>query len=158
MTGTPSSIKLQHLLLDYNESVFMGGVNNTTIKKEAVKDGSNYMNGNFVTERQVTQVVIDGKAQEVEKTFKNPDTGIDETSMKVEVDAVANDDDKTRVLWTMNKTTRNLIVEVLGEDETQWIGKQIPIIVSSAQGGKPAVYPNEVEFRKLYGKKQRSLL
>ena len=158
MTGTPSSIKLHHLLLDYHEAGFMGGVNNTTIKKEAVKDGSNYLNGNFVTERQVTQVVIDGTAQEVEKTFKNPDTGIDETSMKVEVDAVANDDDKTRVLWTMNKTTRNLIVEVLGEDETQWIGKQIPIIVSSAQGGKPAVYPNEVEFRKLYGKKQRSLL
>ena len=158
LTGTPLSIKRQDLLLDYNDRNDRRGCIATTIKKEAVKDGANYLNGKFVTERQVTQVVIDGKAQEVEKTFKNPDTGIDETSLKVEVDAVANDDDKTRVLWTMNKTSRNLIVEVLGEDETQWIGKQIPIIVSSAQGGKPAVYPNEVEFRKLYGKKQRSLL
>jgi len=154
MTGTPNSIKLQHLLLDYNN----GGDMKTTIKKEAVKEGGSFLNGSFVTEKAVTKVIVDDRAVEVEKTFKNEKTGEDETKRLVEVYAVANDEEKSRVLWTMNKTSRNLIVDVLGEDETQWIGKEIPIIVSSALGGRPAVYPNEIEFRKLYGKKQRSLV
>tara|TARA_B100000029_G_scaffold335092_1_gene327195 strand:- start:619 stop:1092 length:474 start_codon:yes stop_codon:yes gene_type:complete len=154
--GTPSSIKLQHLLLDNNDSVIIGGVKKTTIKKEAVKEG-NYLNGSFITENEVTEVVIDDQARVVEKTFKNDKTGLDETKSLVEVNCVANDENKTRVLWTMNKTSRNLIVDVLGEDEVKWIGKIIPVVVDASLG-KAAVYPNRVLFQKLHGTKQKELL
>ena len=156
MTGTPPSIKLQHLLLDNNDSVIIGGVKKTTIKKEAVKEG-NYLNGSFITENEVTEVVIDDQARVVEKPFKNDKTGLDETKSLVEVNCVANDENKTRVLWTMNKTSRNLIVDVLGEDEVKWIGKIIPVVVDASLG-KAAVYPNRVLFQKLHGTKQKELL
>ena len=102
-------------------------------------------------------MVIDDQARVVEKTFKNDKTGLDETKSLVEVNCVANDENKTRVLWTMNKTSRNLIVDVLGEDEVKWIGKIIPVVVDASLG-KAAVYPNRVLFQKLHGTKQKELL
>jgi len=154
LTGTPLSIKRQDLLLDYNDRNDCRGCIKT-IEPVPVAEGGNYLKGEFVQDKEITEVVIDGRAEVVEKTFTDKATGKEETKQLVEVDVVCNNDDKSRVLWTMNATSRNMMCEILGTDETKWIGKEIPIIVDTSN--KNAIFPNRVVFKKRYAKKQETL-
>lgn len=151
LTGTPLSIKRQDLLLDYNDQKDRRRCSLI----EQVPVAGNYLKGEFVQEKEITEVVIDGRAEVVERTFTDKATGKEETKQLVEVDVVCNNDDKSRVLWTMNATSRNMMCEILGTDETKWIGKEIPIIVDTSN--KNAIFPNRVVFKKRYAKKQETL-
>lgn len=153
MTGTPLSIKRQDLLLDYNDRNDRRRC--SLIEPVPVAEGGNYLKGEFVQEKEITEVVIDGKAEVVEKIFTDKATGKEEKKELVEVDVVCNNDDKSRVLWTMNTTSRNMMCEILGKDETKWIGKEIPIIVDTSN--KNAIFPNRVVFKKRYAKTQETL-
>ena len=68
----------------------------------------------------------------------------------VEVMVITNDENKTEVLWTMNKTSRNIVVDILSTDEDTWIGKTVPITVSASDGMTAAIYPDKIRFEQLH--------
>ena len=110
-----------------------------------------YLNGEFVKTNAVTEVVITTKPELVTKQYPK-ENGEVETKEQVECMVRCNDAKKSDVKWTMNNTTRNSIVDVLGTDESAWLAKPIPITVNSNKGGKAAIYTDEVRFGKLYTK------
>ena len=74
-----------------------------------------------------------------------------ESKKLVEVMVVANDSEETEVLWTMNKTSRNIVVDTLSTDEKTWVGKVVPITVSGGGDGmNAAVYPDRIRVEQLH--------
>ena len=133
-------------------SITLGGEIEKMIEKEATGSGD-YLNPKFVRSNGVTEVTIDSKAEIVEKEFENKKTGELEKKNLVECYVVTNDEKESRVLWSMNKTSRNIVVDVLGTDENTWIGKLVPITVSADNGMNAAVYPDQIRFAQLHKSK-----
>jgi hypothetical protein len=120
------------------------------IPPKEMQDGD-WLDGQFVTANQVEKLTINSKAELVKHEFddeKHP--GQKKIVERVEVSVICDDAKKSNKTWSMNNTSRNMIVKVLGEDETKWIGKVVPIVVNTTVGTKPAIYPNEVSFAKLH--------
>jgi hypothetical protein len=138
---------LDELLMDELHS---GGEKKKMIEKQESGTGK-YLNVAFVNSNKVTEIRINSIAEEVEKEFENKKTGIMESKKLVEVMVVANDSEETEVLWTMNKTSRNIIVDTLSTDEKTWVGKVVPITVSGGGDGmNAAVYPDRIRFEQLH--------
>ena len=118
-------------------------------------ESANYLNGQFVEDNQVETLTFESRAELVAREFDDKDNpGQKKSVERVEVDVICDDKKKTKKLWSMNKTSRNMVIKVLGEDETQWIGKQVPIVIQTISGTtNPAIYPNGVRFEKMYATK-----
>lgn len=50
--------------------------------------------------------------------------------------------------WTLNKKTRNILIEHLGNDTMKWIGVIIPIETAPTEKGR-AIYVDENELKKV---------
>lgn len=138
---------LDELLMDELHS---GGEKKKMIDKQESGTGK-YLNVAFVNSNKVTEVRINSIAEEVEKEFEDKVTKEKVKKKLVEVMVVANDTEETEVLWTMNKTSRNIIVDTLSTDEKTWIGKVVPITVSGGGDGmNAAVYPDRIRFEQLH--------
>ena len=118
-------------------------------------EGADFLNGQFVEDNQVETLTFESRAELVAREFDDKDNpGQKKSVERVEVDVICDDKKKTKKLWSMNKTSRNMVIKVLGEDETQWIGKQVPIVIQTISGTtNPAIYPNGVRFEKMYATK-----
>lgn len=126
-----------------------GGEREKMIEKQESGKGK-YLNVDFVNTNKVTEVRINTKAEIVEREFKDKKTGEMIEKTLVEVMVIANDEKKTEVLWSMNKTSRNIVVDVLSTDEDTWIGKIVPITVSASDGMTAAIYPDKIRFEQLH--------
>ena len=112
---------------------------------------TDFLSGQFVIENHIEILTVESKAELVSREFDDKEhPGQKKTVERVEVSVICDDKNKTKRLWSMNKTSRNMVVEVLGEDETQWIGKKVPVVVNTTVGTKPAIYPNAVSFAKMH--------
>ena len=138
---------LDELLMDELRS---GGERKKMIEKQESGTGK-YLNVDFVNSNKVTEVRINSIAEEVVKEFVDKVTKEKTKKELVEVMVVANDTKETEVLWTMNKTSRNIIVDTLSTDEKTWVGKVVPITVSGGGDGmNAAVYPDRIRFEQLH--------
>ena len=115
---------------------------------EPVDDGANFLNGKFVEENQVEILTIESLAKVVQREYADKD-GSTRTEQKVEVDVICDDQNQSKKLWSMNKTSRNIVIAVFGKDEAKWIGKQVPITTQGTDKGT-AIYPHKVRFEKMY--------
>jgi len=128
----------------------LGGERKKMIEKQESGTGK-YLNVAFVNSNKVTEVRINSIAEEVEKEFEDNKTKEKVLKKLVEVMVVANDEAETEVLWTMNKTSRNIVVDTLTTDEKTWLGKVVPITVSGGGDGmNAAVYPDRIRFEQLH--------
>ena len=145
--GVCETTSIDEIIMD---ELRVGGVKEKMIEKQESGTGK-YLNVVFVNSNKVTEVRINSIAEEVEKEFENKKTGIMESKKLVEVMVVANDSEETEVLWTMNKTSRNIVVDTLSTDEKTWVGKVVPITVSGGGDGmNAAVYPDRIRFEQLH--------
>ena len=126
-----------------------GGERKKMIEKQESGMGK-YLNVDFVNANKVTEVRINSKAEEVEREFKDKKTNEMVKKILVEAMVITNDENKTEVLWTMNKTSRNIVVDILSTDEDTWIGKTVPITVSASDGMTAAIYPDKIRFEQLH--------
>ena len=151
-----SEFQLETPLTDIEKSVMMKNYDNGGDKViKPADEGADFLNGQFVEDNQVETLTFESRAELVAREFDDKDNpGQKKSVERVEVDVICDDKKKTKKLWSMNKTSRNMVIKVLGEDETQWIGKQVPIVIQTISGTtNPAIYPNGVRFEKMYATK-----
>ena len=155
-----SEFQLETPLTDIEKSVMMKNYdkyydNGGDKVIKPADEGADFLNGQFVEDNQVETLTFESRAELVAREFDDKDNpGQKKSVERVEVDVICDDKKKTKKLWSMNKTSRNMVIKVLGEDETQWIGKQVPIVIQTISGTtNPAIYPNGVRFEKMYATK-----
>ena len=145
--GVCKTTSIDEIIMD---ELRVGGVKEKMIEKQESGTGK-YLNVVFVNSNKVTEVRINSIAEEVEKEFVDKVTNEKTKKKLVEVMVVANDKEETEVLWTMNKTSRNIVVDTLSTDEKTWVGKVVPITVSGGGDGmNAAVYPDRIRFEQLH--------
>tara|TARA_B100000470_G_scaffold117315_1_gene90520 strand:+ start:3296 stop:3850 length:555 start_codon:yes stop_codon:yes gene_type:complete len=145
-----SEFQLETPLTDIEKSVMMKNYDNGGDKViKPTDEGANYLDGKFCQDNEIETLTIDSNAKLVQTDFEDKNGNKIE---RVKVDVICDDKDKTKKTWSMNKTSRNMVIKVLGTDETQWIGKQVPIVIQPTDKG-PAIFPNGVRFEKMYATK-----
>ena len=127
MTGTPDSIKLRHLLLDYDN----GGDKMVQVEKSE----TNWLNGNKCKEMGITELVI--------VTEPIPEEGQYGVKLTCKVNANKHDFN-----WSMNDTSKNALIDKYGAETKSWIGKKIPIETALSSNNKRAIL---VDVAKLGG-------
>ena len=50
--------------------------------------------------------------------------------------------------WTLNKKSRNALIDKFGADTIKWIGQEVPIETAQTEKGR-AIYVDEVELAKI---------
>jgi len=50
--------------------------------------------------------------------------------------------------WSMNKKSRNALIDKFGNDTLKWVGKLIPIETATTEKGR-AIYVDEIELKKV---------
>lgn len=104
---------------------------------------SEYVSGEWAVKNSVTQVIILEEPNYVDTDF----------GKRLRPKVQANDAANSVKFWTMNKTTEKTLIEILGDETRNWIGKIIPIVVSQTQtkGGvlSLTVYPNKLALQQI---------
>lgn len=96
------------------------------------------LDGEFIKENNITKLVI---LQEP----KIPENGF---SRSVIARVQCNDSKKTIALWTLNKQSKNALIDKFGTDTLKMTGKEIPIIASPYGRDKHTINVNREELLK----------
>lgn len=57
--------------------------------------------------------------------------------------------DPVQVLWQMNNTTQNFLIDKFGKETDDWVGKKVELAVKQAGSASPAVYPKDCSLEKV---------
>lgn len=98
----------------------------TTIEKQT----GNYLKGDFVKEKGLTELKITSEPKDV-----NGDFGI-KLECQVSYDGFGTGSPST---WTLNKKSRNALIDKLGKDTEKWIGFVVPVETAITEKGR-AIY------------------
>ena len=110
--------------------------------------GTPYLNKKIVLERKVTKVKILEEAHIVDTEFKESD-GTVKRGKRLEAVCSTQVDDPKKVIWQMNPTTQNHMIDKYGSDTKKWIGLEIDIAVKQAGSAQPGVYPKDCPLEKV---------
>ena len=57
--------------------------------------------------------------------------------------------DPVSVLWQMNATTQNFLIDLFGKETEKWVGKEVQLAVKQAGSASAAVYPKDCSLEKV---------
>ena len=104
------------------------------------KTAENWLNGNTVKEQNITELIIKTEPIPEESEYEG------KVSTKLTCDVVANNN---TYRWSMNNTTKNVLIEKFEGETAKWIGMEIPIETAPSSNGKRAIFADKA---KLLGK------
>lgn len=111
-------------------------MNETVVIKKQVGD---YLNGVFVKEKGISKIKIQTEPIEV--------TGVFGEKLECKI-SFEGQTEKSPHKWTMNKKSRNILIDKFGNDTMKWVGKIIPIETAQTEKGR-AIYVDVDELDKL---------
>jgi hypothetical protein len=94
------------------------------------KQSGNYLKGDFVKEKGLTQLKITSEPKDVQGDF-----GI-KLECQVSYENFSTGSPST---WTLNKKSRNALIDKLGNDTAKWIGFNVPVETAITEKGR-AIY------------------
>ena len=103
------------------------------------KQVGNYLKGEYVKEKGITKLKITSEAVDVNGDFGR------KLECEVTYDGQTQESPNK---WTLNKRSRNALIDKFGPDTTKWIGNVVPIETSLTEKGR-AIYVDEVELAKV---------
>ncbi len=118
-----------------------GGEKNTTITKVLT---GRYLKGSFVKENDIKEFVIVSKPEIVDSEYEGKITK--KVQCQVEYKDKGKEDPN---VWEMNQTCRNILVDKFGEDETNWMGKKIPVETGLTSNNKRSIMVDSTILAKL---------
>ena len=98
-----------------------------------------YLKGDYVKEKGITKLKILTEA----KDSDSKDFGV-KLECKVSYDGMVKDSPDT---WSMNKTSRNALIDFLGADTKNWVNRIIPIETAVTEKGR-AIHVDVAEMKK----------
>lgn len=107
-----------------------------------------YLNKKIVLESKVTKVKILDEAKIVDTEFEQPD-GTVKKGKRLECLCSTQVIDPKQVIWQMNPTTQNHMIDRHGSDTMKWVGLEIEVAVKQAGSASPAVYPKDCSLEKV---------
>lgn len=96
------------------------------------------LDGEFVKEQSITKLII------LEEP-KIPDNGFNST---VKTRVQCNDKKESIGIWTLNKQSKNALIDKFGSDSIKMVGKEIPVTHESYGRGKFTINVNKTELDK----------
>lgn len=85
-----------------------------------------------------TEAVLVDTEYEGKPTGQKPQCEVDSDSEKC-----------PRLIWQMNKKTRNYMVEKFGSDTSKWVGKEFDIKLARAGNANPSIYPKDLSLEEI---------
>ena len=105
--------------------------------------GMPYLNKKIVNEGGVKVVTITSIPELVDTEYEG------KKSQKLQCTCDTQVLDPTQVLWQMNNTTQNFLIDKFGDETEKWVGKAIELAVKQAGSASPAVYPKDCSLEKV---------
>ena len=105
------------------------------------KQVGTYLKGDYVKEKGITKLKIMSEARDVDSNFSEGK----KLECKVSYDGQIKDGPDT---WTLNKKSRNALIDKLGADTVKWIGFVVPVETAITEKGR-AIYVDMVELGKI---------
>lgn len=107
--------------------------------------GIPYLNKKIVNEGGVKIVTIKSIPELVDTEYEG------KKSKKLQCTCDTQVLDPVSVLWQMNATTQNYLIDLYGKETEKWVGKQIELAIKQAGSASPAVYPKGCSLEKILG-------
>ena len=98
------------------------------------------MKGEYVKEKGITHLTITSEPKDVDGNFGK------KLECEVSYDGFKKDNPN---IWTLNKKSRNALIDKLGGNTTKWIGFKVPIETAITEKGR-AIYV-DIEALKIAG-------
>lgn len=111
--------------------------------QKAEVGGTPFLNKKIVLEKKVTKVKIKTEPKMVDTEYEG------KKSTRLEAVCSTQVSDPKEVVWQMNPTTQNHLIDKFGSETSQWIGKEIEIAVKQAGSASPGVYPKDCSLEKV---------
>ena len=96
------------------------------------------LTADFIKDNDITTLVILEEPRIPDGSFSN----------SVIARVQCNDKKKTIVIWTINKKSKNIIIDKFETDTIKMVGQKIPIIADEYQRGKYTININKEELMK----------
>jgi hypothetical protein len=103
------------------------------------KQLSEYLKGDYVKEKGIQSLKILTEA----KDSDSKDFGV-KLECNVSYDNMVKD---APYIWSMNKTSRNVLIDFFGKDTKNWIGRIVPVETAVTEKGR-AIHVDVVELKK----------
>lgn len=115
---------------------------------KAEKTESKFFKGQTAYENGITEIIFVTEPDYVEATFTVD--GKDKTTKRLEgeINYEGYSEGKPNVL-SLNDTSANILIDVLGDDTKQWMGKKIPINASLGNNKKYQLLVDGVRLKKI---------
>jgi hypothetical protein len=102
------------------------------------KQTGEYLKGDFVKDRDIRELQIVSTPMDVESQFG--------TKLQCDV-TFAGQTKEDPFKWTLNKKSRNILVEYFGTNDADWVNKTVPIESAPTEKGR-AIYVDEAKLKK----------
>ena len=139
-------------LIDWRGIIKVHGMdecNSKEVNREMVQiqkaevGGTPFLNKKIVQEKGVKKVRITSEPKMVDTEYEG------KKSTRLECVCSTGLEDPKQVVWQMNPTTQNYLIEKFGTETKNWIGKDIEIQVKQAGSASPGVYPKDCSLEKV---------
>lgn len=129
------------------ETEFYSGGDRMQIEKAQI-GGTPYLGKKTVLDKKVTKVKIMTEPIIVDTEFEQAD-GTVKKAKRLECTCKTQVDDPKEVIWQMNATTQNHLIDKHGGDTAKWIGLEIDIAVKQAGNAQPGIYPKDCSLERV---------
>ena len=110
--------------------------------------GTPYLGKKTILDKKVTKVKIASEAVLVDTEFEQQD-GTIKKGKRLECLCKTQVEDPKEVVWQMNATTQNYLLDKFGSETKNWIGKEVEIAIKQAGSAQPGIYPKECSLEKV---------
>lgn len=105
---------------------------------EIAKQTGEYLKGDFVKDRNITEFQIISEPKDVDSDFGR--------KLQCEV-TFPGQEKEDPFKWTLNKKSRNILVDYFGTNSENWMNKTVPIESAPTEKGR-AIYVDEARLKK----------
>jgi hypothetical protein len=102
------------------------------------KQTGNFLKGDYVKEKGITKLKILTEAKDVDSEFG--------AKLECEV-SYDNMNKESPTSWSMNKKSRNILIDQFGDNTKNWVNRIVPIETALTEKGR-AIYVDTVEMAK----------
>ena len=111
---------------------------------ESSGNGLPYLGKKTYQEKNIRHVKIASEAILVDTEYEGKPTG-----QKPQCEVDSDSTECPKLIWQMNKKTRNYMAEKFGSDTAKWIGKEFDIKLARAGNANPSIYPKDLSLEEI---------
>ena len=110
--------------------------------------GTPYLGKKIILDKKISKVRIATEPVLVDTEFEQQD-GTVKKARRLECVCKTQVDDPKEVIWQMNATTQNHLIDKHGSDTAKWVGLEIEIAIKQAGSAQPGIYPKDCSLEKV---------